>query len=484
MNLLKRLTISLGVVFIVSLPGVSQINNSLYFMHGVPQSNKINPAHQPNCGFYFGIPGIAPLRVDISSSSLAYGDIIYPHPTQDSLITFLHPLGDKQAFLDLLKPVNFVATDLGISLLSVGFRTGIGFFSLDVTTRLDGNIYYPGDLARLVLNGAIEGETYQLDGIGVDLSAFDEISLGWSGAILDNLYVGARAKLLFGIGSLSTTGSQLSVTTSQDAWNIQSDMIFNASLPFAEIEYDADGMIDEVVLNDDIENLDPSAIPGYVFNTGNMGLGVDLGIDYRPIEQLLVSASVVDLGYINWKDGVHDVSYQMEYDFTGLEVNPLGFSEDQTFGDYIDSTISQLGDSLSNFLEFTSGGVFSKRMNTKLFVGASFFITPKINFGILSRTDFFTEKVTEQVTATANLTTGRFVNFTLSYSYMNDYFKNFGAGLSLNAGPLNIYLISDNALNVVFWPQESRSVNLWFGMNLVFGYKQFKRTDRDRPLLY
>ncbi len=373
MNLLKRLTISLGVVFVLSLPGVSQINNSLYFMHGVPQSNRINPAHQPNCGFYFGIPGIAPLRVDVSSSSLAYGDIIYPHPTQDSLITFLHPLGDKQAFLDLLKPVNFVATDLGISLLSVGFRTGIGFFSLDVTTRLDGNIYYPGDLARLVLNGAIEGETYQLDGIGVDLSAFDEISLGWSGAILDNLYVGARAKLLFGIGSLSTTGSQLSVTTSQDAWNIQSDMIFNASLPFAEIEYDADGMIDEVVLNDDIENLDPSAIPGYVFNTGNMGLGVDLGIDYRPIEQLLVSASVVDLGYINWKDGVHDVSYQMEYDFTGLEVNPLGFSEDQTFGDYIDSTISQLGDSLSNFLEFTSGGVFSKRMNTKLFVGASLF---------------------------------------------------------------------------------------------------------------
>jgi hypothetical protein len=484
MRVFSRLTISLGIVALLCVPGEAQINNSLYFMHGVPQSNRINPAHQPNCGFYIGLPGISPIRFDVSSSSLAYGDVIYPHPTQDSLITFLHPLGDKQAFLDLLKPVNFVASDLGTSLISFGFRTGIGFFSLDLTTRLDGNISYPGDLARLILNGAVEGETYQLDGIGADLFLLDEIALGWSGAILDNLYIGARAKLMFGIGSLTTTSSQLSVTTSQDVWNIQSDMTFNTSLPFAEVRYDSEGMIDEVVINDDLEDFDPSAIPGYGFNTNNFGLGVDLGVDYRPIEQLLVSASVVDIGYINWKDEVHEASYQMEFDFTGLEINPTEFTEDHNFGDYIDSTISQLGDSLSNFLTFTPGRAFSKRLNTKLFIGASYSVTPNINFGILSRTDFLSDQITEQVTASANFNTGRILNFTLSYSYLNDYFKNIGAGLSLNAGPLNLYLISDNALNMAFWPQETRSVNLWFGMNLVFGYKKFKGIDGDRPLLY
>lgn len=485
MNVFSKLTISLGIIFALHLSGEAQITNSLYFMPGVPQSNRINPAFQPECGFYLGLPLMAPLRTNVSSSSLAYGDVIYPHPTQDSLITFLHPLGNKQAFLDLLEPVNFVISDLGVSLLSLGFRTGIGFFSLDVTTRLEGSLYYPGDLARLMLNGAVEGETYQLDGMGADFSAFDEISLGWSGAIMENLHVGVRAKLLFGIGNLSTTSSELSVSTSQDAWNIKSNMMFNTSLPFATIQYDADGMIEDVVIDEELEDFDPRSIPRYAFNTNNLGLGVDLGINFRPIDQLQLSASVTDLGFINWKDGVNDVSYEMEYDFTGLEINPLEFSDDYTFSDFIDSTFSQLGDSLSNFLVFNSGGTYSKRSNTKLFVGAAFYVTPKISFGLLSRTDFLNGKISEQVTASANLTTGRFINLTLSYSYMNAYYKNLGAGVSFNAGPLNLYLISDNVVNLVVWPQEARSVNLWFGMNLVFGYRQFKQQgSKDKPLVY
>jgi uncharacterized protein DUF5723 len=106
-------------------------------------------------------------------------------------------------------------------------------------------------------------------------------------------------------------------------------------------------------------------------------------------------------------------------------------------------------------------------------------VTPKINFGLLSRTDFLNGKVAEQLTASANFTTGRFLNLTLSYSYMNAYFKNIGGGLSINAGPVNLYLISDNALNVLFWPEEARSVNLWFGFNFTFGYKE----KLDYPLI-
>jgi hypothetical protein len=203
------------------------------------------------------------------------------------------------------------------------------------------------------------------------------------------------------------------------------------------------------------------------------------------MDELLLSASVIDLGYIRWKDGVNDVSYQMEYEFTGLEIDPLGFSDEFTFEDHLDSTLTEFTDSLSAGLAFTSGQAYSKRLSTKLFVGASYYLTPKINFGILSRTDFLNKKVAEQVTASANFTTGRFINLTLSYSYMNAYYKNMGAGLAFNAGPLNLYLISDNALNLVFWPHEARSVNLWFGMNLVFGYRQFnQKKGADKPLIY
>lgn len=388
-------------------------------------------------------------------------------------------MGNKEVFQAELKPVNFVTSDLGTSLISVGFRTDVGFFTLDLTTRWDGNIYYPGDLTRLIINGGVEGELYTLDGVGMDLMAFDEIAAGWSGEILNNLRIGARAKLLFGIGNISTVSSDLRVSASSDIWNIQSDMQFNVSLPFAEVSYDVDGMIEDVKLKEELQNPNFETVTKYMFNGNNLGFGLDLGVVYRPIDPLQISVSVVDLGYIHWKDEVHQIDYSMNYDYHGFEFNPFELSQDYSFSDFLDSSLTQMSDSLMGFLAFTPDGAYNKRLNTKLYAGVSYDITPKINFGLLSRTDFLNGIVAEKLTASANFSAGSVLNFTLSYSYMNSYFKNIGAGLSLNAGPLNFYLISDNALNVVFWPEEARSVNLWLGLNLVFG----RQEKLDRPLV-
>jgi hypothetical protein len=222
-----------------------------------------------------------------------------------------------------------------------------------------------------------------------------------------------------------------------------------------------------------------------MFNGRNLGMGIDVGINYRPIHELLISASLLDIGYIKWKDEVHEVSYQTTFDYEGLEVNPFEIPEGMTLGEHLDSLVNETVDSLSSFLVFTPGNYYSQRINTKLYLGASYHVTPKISFGLLSRTDFLKDKINQQFTASANLTTGRMLNFTLSYSYINAYFKNIGAGVSLNLGPFNMYVISDNALNVLFWPQEAKSVNLWLGMNLVFGYKKFMTNlYKDNPLVY
>jgi hypothetical protein len=380
-----------------------------------------------------------------------------------------------------MKPLNYVISDVGTSLFSLGFRTRVGFFSLDVTTRFEGNIYIPGDLARLVIEGTEDGQTYNLDGIGADLSGFEEISAGWSGNIGQKLQIGVRGKLLFGIGNLTTTESRLSVTTSEDAWNLRANMLYNASIPFAEVVYDDEGMIEDIIIDEELQNLKPYALARYAFNKGNIGTGIDLGINYRPGERWLLSASLLDLGFIQWKDNVHQMSYELDYDYTSVDVDPFDFIDDNNINDtYVDSVLTALTDTLLSGLNFSPGQAYSSRLNTKLYLGASWHVTPNINFGLLSRTDFLRNAVLEQVTASANFTTGRFLNFTLSYSYINSYFKNVGAGISLNAGPLNLYVISDNALNAVFWPQETRSANLWFGINLVFGYSE----KMDLPLIH
>ncbi len=484
MRIIYKIVFSLALLSGAGMHMWSQTQNSLYFMNGVPQANRINPARNPGCGFYIGIPILSPLSTQLSSNPLAYEDVIYPHPTEDSLITFLHPLGDQEAFLDKLKPLNVLLADTRSSVLSIGFSTGAGFFSLDLSSRAEANLYLPGDLARLVLEGADEGRVFNMDGTGTDLTGFNEIAVGWSDAIGSKWQVGIRGKALFGFGNLSTSRSELEVSTSEELWNIQADMEFSASLPFAEVVYDEDGNIEDIIVEDEISSLRPAALFRQSFNAKNFGLAVDLGVDYRPTDRWLLSASVLDLGYIRWTDEVHTVSFKTDYDYSGLEVNPFEFTGDLSFGDYVDSSFSAMADSLAGGLEFTSGGNYNSYLNPKLYVGASWWATPSINFGLLSRTDFLREAIFEQLTASANFSTGRILNFTLSYTYTTAYWKNIGAGISLNAGPLNLYLISDNTLNALFWTKEARAVNFWFGVNLVFGYKECWKKDQDRPLVY
>ena len=81
-------------------------------------------------------------------------------------------------------------------------------------------------------------------------------------------------------------------------------------------------MIEDIVIDEEIESLRPSALPRYMFNFRNPGFAVDVGVNYRPIDQLLLSASAVDIGFISWKDEVHDATLAMEYEHIGFELDP------------------------------------------------------------------------------------------------------------------------------------------------------------------
>jgi len=480
----KKRTIVASLIFLalVSFPVLGQIPNSMFFMPGVPQSNRINPAIQPGCGFYLGFPGLAPLRFEISSSSLGFSDLVYHNAEIDSLITPFHPLGDKQAFLDELDVKNMIISDFGVSLASFGFRSGKSFISFDISSRLDGNIYFPRGIFDLAFTGAVDGGNLSLGGFGADITAFNEIGLGWSRKdfLIPNLDLGVRGKVLFGLANVATKSSVLDIATSLDEWNLHSEMEVAISaipllLDLENYEVDFNNFEPPPLGFETIDFSNPGEILDKVF-TGQFGLGVDVGLNYRPIPQLMLSASMLDIGYINWKNS-QQANFNFDYDFAGIEVNPFTG---------VDTTmITELLDSLGNSFVITAGAPYMTRLNSKLFIGASYYPIEKIGFGLLSRTDFLNNAIAQQFTGTVNMTTGKFINLSLSYSYMQKTFNNIGAGLSFNLGPLNMYLISDNIISAGWKPLETRSVNLWFGMNLTFGWHLSKKKAKplDRPMI-
>lgn len=481
-----RNTLKASMVALLVLLGAginAQIPNTMYFMPGVPQSNRINPATNAGNGFYLGFPGLAPLRLQLTSSSLDYNDVFYYHEGIDSLLTVAHPdIEDAflRSFLGNLDQDNYFGTDVSFSLASFGFRAGKSFFAFDITTRVDNKIYYPGGIFSYLLDPDDTGELISLSGIGLDFTTFNEVSLAWSREdfFLPNLDIGVRGKLLFGLANLDTRESTIDITATRELININNQMQFNVAgfVPFGlSGSFDFDSF--ETVPGD-IESYFSSATPGSIVRDvfGQAGLGADFGVNYRPIPQLRVSASLVDLGFIRWKNTLQATT-DFNYDFTGLELNPF---------DGLDTTIVQeITDSIVNSFSFTGGDPYISRLNSKLFIGASFYPIEKIGIGILSRTDFLNNHISQQFTGSVNMTTGKFINLSLSYSYLSNSFNNVGAGLSLNAGPFNMYVISDNLVSAALWPMDARSVNLWFGMNLTFGWKRARQPKgpKDRPLI-
>jgi len=168
------------------------------------------------------------------------------------------------------------------------------------------------------------------------------------------------------------------------------------------------------------------------------------------------------MGFIDWKYNVYNFSMNGELDFEGLDISSVIINgDDDIFENFLDSIadIFTISESRSPYRRF---------LNTRMYIGAEYPIIPELRLGALSRTIFINNRIEKAITLSANADLGNWFSTSLSYSMMNNSFNNLGLGLAIRGGPFQFYIISDN-FNAVFNPNTIRSINLWFGMNLVFG---------------
>jgi hypothetical protein len=283
---------------------------------------------------------------------------------------------------------------------------------------------------------------------------------------------------LLGHANISTRRTNLKLITDED-WLIRSRFDINATLPAVIIPRDTAGNFqwDEIEIQEDLSTSDYFKIA-----TGNKGFAVDLGIQYKPMDNLTLSASLLDVGFIRWKNYTYNMSQDVEYIYDGIEFDYS--RRDSIFEDYLDTLKNTF------VLNNTNGeDPYTSFLGAKLYVGGKYQIIEEINVGLLSRTEIFKGRIREQVTLSANFYPIKEIAASLSYSIMNRSFNNFGIGLSFKPGPFNIYIITDN-IPLTFAveqssdfpiPHKTRALNFRFGFNLVFGCD--KQKVKDRPLI-
>jgi hypothetical protein len=480
----------LAVLLTASLAGhraMAQVGVTYYHMFGVPQANQLNPAFQPGCDGFMGLPVLGPMRFSVETNSLRYSDIFEWNTSLEKYITFLHPLGDRQRFIDALKPVNTIRAEAASSLLSFGWRSDNLYFTFSFTERFIQSLSFPRDLPEFLISGNLNQSDFNFSDLGENLSYFHQLGIGVSYNLDDEMQFGVRAKLLLGGFNYNTRSSDISLKTSLEEWTVKSDLELNASIPFLEnIPVDQEGYLDieklDTIDSDELfgfpeEVLDLLSGSGLSTMGGlkNPGFAIDLGFNYFPIEKLSISASLVDLGFIRWRNYVWNFDQELDYAFEGIEFK---LEDDWEPGEGL------LDSLLENDLKIkVTQDKYTTMMTGKIYLGAAYNLTEKVRFGGVFRTRIQNYKFYNQFTISANVQPISMFSASLSYSIYGNSYMNLGLGLSLRAGPLNLYFVTDQAPSVYFWPAEFSSLNFRMGLNIVWGCAALPRAMKDRPLI-
>lgn len=482
----KYIKFAASLLLLFSSAGLTgQVSQTQYFMN-LPQSNLTNPAFRPSMNVYIGLPAISGISADINNNMFSLSHLFQPMAGTDSVITILHPDYDRDKFLKGLGNTGSVSSGVSIQLLGVGFTVNDDWFiDISLYERAAVSANLPANLFSLLLDGneAFTGETIDLSGLGLLATQYMESSIAISKNIGSKLRVGGRLKLLFGGAGASLEADRLDLRVNEDnSHTLDTDLRLNISGPLSVI-VDEDGMIEDIVADDNIDPFD------LLINPGNKGFAFDLGAEYRLLDNLSLSASIIDFGFIKWNSRTFNLQANNNFSFDGFDVTGV-IKEELTF----DEMLEQYSDSLKNSFDLNdSEESFTTWLPTRIFAGALYRPVNYLGLGLVSRTTITQRHVSQSLSLSANLYAGDILSTSLVYTMANRSYSNLGFGISVRMGPVQLYTVVDqipanwtrltlpDSDSPVVIPERIDFVNARFGLNLVFGKVKQKRT--DTPML-
>ena len=491
------------LMMVCVLPANAQFLRTSYFMEGTHYRQQLNPALIPTQG-YFNIPVLGSVNATVGSTSLGYQDIIDIIDDSDNFYS-------NPDFLKRLKDKNDLNVNVSTEILSAGWYKGKNFWSFNVGVRADIGASLTRSMFTFLnemdaLEDNWRNSNYDISGQKLDINAYGEVGLGYARQINNRLTVGGKVKVLLGIGNmnLKINNVMMNAKLPSDARiNQLQDPNYLSGLDAAgitklkaEIEsYHANPNVD-AHLESSFKGLElvqedgQDYISDFDFDSGKLGIagygfGIDLGASYKIMDNLTVSASVLDLGFISWTKGATKIasanpesinmkgtSYvngidpnnipnsviAIQNNITQLQADADGYMNRVNGGDVLDYEMLQLQTEEAHKSRKSS-------LASTVVVGAEYgFFENKLGVGVLSTTRFVQPKTLTEITFSANYRPKSWLNVALSYSAIQSAGKSFGLGLKL--GP--VFLGTD----YMFLGKNTNSVSGFVGISVPLGGKK------------
>ena len=457
---MKKIIFYLIVFFALQIN--SQNKQVLYNFAEIPQTLLLNPALENQYKFHVGIPLLSGFSASVGSSEIQLTDLFLNDGRN---------INDKIAdVINSTSSRDFITSTTQIEVFSVGFRLkNNDYLNFGFYQELDAIGYFPRDFLLFFNEGNAANINrpfnanhirYQLDYLGV-------LHTGISRKINDKLSIGGRFKIYSSAINLQSKNNTGTFTTIEGDNSVYRHIFSNV-----DVNILTSGLIQNDEYIDDVNSHVKNTFFG---SDANLGLGIDFGINYKISNQLEFSASLLDLGFINYKNNIKNTRVEGDFVFDGVnfEFDPNSTTDywgqiNQRFKEQLPNTedqesyVSWRPVKLNAALKYSFGeqrrllcydDTFKNYYNNA--IGVQLFNVFRPLGPQLALTGFY-EKVFSK-------------NFQTKFTYTIDNFSysNLGFGISTQISKVHFYALVDNLLEFRNL-SSANSMSLQFGLNLRF----------------
>ena len=477
-----RKAIILSLTIFATHIGLAQQSGQIGAFDFLPQSVSANPALRPVGRVNIGIPALSQIYFEHGNNWFKPNEYLVTDGNGTATL-------DAEQILASIDESAYTGQSLGFELLHVGLRFGKHYVHARVAERVQVGITIPKDIFYLGVYGnagthKFENNTVNLSGLDVDMIHFREYAVGYNIKYNDKWHFGITAKYLYGMERIQTEHSSLRLRTDPLTYDMQTSgsFVVNTAGVYGAASDEKEGVQEDAKT--------------YLLGLKNTGFGGDLGLVYKPIEKLQIEVSANDIGFIKWRSDVATYGTEnAEFAYNGIDLTDFIFTEGSDFNDAFQDKLDTLLDDLENAYQFErTEKEFSTGLNGYMRYGASYELLTSEKFPGKAWASVFhgigESEVPFSFSVGYNQKLWKVVQAGVHYTKNTNFSGAIGAGLSLNAGPFQIYCLAENLrfsnltkITVVDQdnPQDESSfvyftnpqdVRLNVGINLTFGMKK------------
>ena len=458
MKRIKYLTLLLCST--LALNSVAQTAKSAYFLDGTFHNFRLNPAMKAERGFLS--LGIGNMSIG-TNGNVGVSHFLFPQGNQ--LTTFMSGSVDQNEFLNRLPNSIRLGMNFDETLLAFGFRMfDAGYASFSISMHSSTSLALPKEFFKFAKTG-LQDALFDFSGINLNSMSYTAATLGYSHEVYKGLRVGVNLKYLMGLAYADATFEKFNIELSEQQWKIESQMRAKAAL-MGEVDFKQGQK--QTLDNLRMKNISPTA----------HGFAIDLGMVYdmkELVPGLTLSASVIDLGLINWQ-------YMMSMDNDGRPVKWEGVKDAQinNLSNSFEEEFKIFKEDIEKMKEFKVNDIekTSTKLNATMYLGAEYnmpFYNP-LSVAVLYGKKFspYVYSGWDEVRGYLNIAPLKWFEASANVGY-STFGTTFGWILNFHPAGIAFFIGSDYMITKVtpqYLPVNNMNYHITFGVNLALGKRK------------